>query len=36
MIGDTGSVNWWNRDASPGCIKKKPGSNEPGFKVLAT
>jgi hypothetical protein len=35
MMGSAESVNGQDRGAASTC-KKKPGSNEPGFKVLAT
>jgi hypothetical protein len=35
MMGGVESVNGAGRGA-PFTCKKKPGSNEPGFKVLAT
>jgi hypothetical protein len=36
MIGDTKAVNRRERRRGEWLCKKKPGSKEPGFKVLAT
>jgi hypothetical protein len=36
MIGDTKAVNRQEPPCGVRLCKKKPGSKEPGFKVLAT